>query len=187
MLSRPDLQLELDRRRLIIDPAPSLDSIGQVSIDLRLGRRFTILKSPPSYIGSVNVDSSIWAAKDLWEQVDGDSFVLDPQHFVLAQTLEIVRMPEHLAGFVEGRSSWARLGITIHVTAPKIDPGFSGTITLEMMNFGALPIRLRAGFDRPAQLMLFRISTPLAPDDRYGANPSDIFQNQSSPTPGGDH
>ena len=36
-----------------------------------------------------------------------------------------------MVGLVEGRSSWARVGISIHVTAPKIDPGFDATITLE--------------------------------------------------------
>lgn len=183
MLSKPDLRRELEDGRLVIEPQPSSDAMGPVSIDLRLGRRFTRMKPPPPYIGSVHVDPTIWDAKELWEDVDGESYVLKPGHFVLAQTLETVRMPGHLAGLVEGRSSWARLGITIHVTAPKIDPGFNGTITLEMMNFGSLDVRLRAAIDRPAQLMLFPISTPLGDAERHSSAPNDIFQNQSSPTP----
>lgn len=72
-----------------------------------------------------------------------------PGGFVLAQTLERVYTPPDLVGFVEGRSSWARIGVTIHVTAPKIDPGFDATITLEMGNFGKIPVELRAGVDEP--------------------------------------
>ena len=40
-----------------------------------------------------------------------------------------------LQGF-EGRSSMGRLGITMHVTAGYIDPGFCGKITLEISNIG---------------------------------------------------
>jgi len=58
-----------------------------------------------------------------------------------------------LVGLVEGRSSYARVGVTVHVTAPKIDPGFTAPITLEMANFGKVAVELRAGVDIPAQLI----------------------------------
>jgi dCTP deaminase len=108
---------------------------------------------------------------------------LDPGEFVLAQTLENVLIPNDLVGLVEGRSSWARMGVTIHLTAPKIDPGFHGPITLEMANFTKAPIELRAEFDKPAQLMLIRISTTLADDEVYGCEETDIFQYQVDPIP----
>jgi deoxycytidine triphosphate deaminase len=75
------------------------------------------------------------------------------------------------------------VGVSIHVTAPKIDPGFDATITLEMANFGRVPVDLRAEIDLPAQLMLLQISTPLRDADLYGARPSDVFQGQSGPIP----
>ena len=84
---------------------------------------------------------------------------------------------------VEGRSSWARVGVTIHVTAPKIDPGFDGRITLEMANFGKVAVDLRAEMDEPAQLMLLRISTPLEIADAYGSGPKDTFQYQTETIP----
>lgn len=102
---------------------------------------------------------------------------------MLAHTLERVYIPPDLAGFVEGRSSWARIGVTIHVTAPKIDPGFNATITLEMANFGEIPVELRAGIDEPAQLMLFRLSTPVPESDLYGTSAEDLFQGQTDPIP----
>jgi dCTP deaminase len=88
-----------------------------------------------------------------------------------------------VVGLLEGRSSFARVGVTIHVTAPKIDPGFDATITLEMANFGRVAVDLRAEIDRPAQLMLLQLSTPLAEADLYGASPSDVFQGQMDPIP----
>ena len=101
----------------------------------------------------------------------------------MAQTLECVSIPSDLVGLVEGRSSWARVGITIHVIAPKIDPGFNAPITLEMANFGNLPVNLRAEIDRPAQLMLLKISTPLQDSEVYGTGGQESFQYQTDPIP----
>ena len=98
-------------------------------------------------------------------------------------TLERIRIPDDVVGLVEGRSSWARVGISIHVTAPKIDPGFDATITLEMYNFGKIAVDLRAGIDQPAQLMLVRVTTPLKEQELYGHGDHDRFQHQTSPIP----
>lgn len=74
-----------------------------------------------------------------------DYFLLRPEHFVLASTVEIVRMPDHLAGRIEGKSSLGRLGLMVHSTAGFIDPGFEGQITLELSNMLTVPIRLYPG------------------------------------------
>src|SRR5262249_20106755 len=96
-----------------------------------------------------------------------------------------VTIPNNLVGLIEGRSSYARLGLTTHLTAPKIDPGFSGNITLEIANLGGLPIKLRAGVERISQLMLVRLSKPVPDKDLYGTAASDVFQNQATPIPRG--
>jgi dCTP deaminase len=132
------------------------------------------------------VASTIWNAGDLWDHIEANYYRLEPGGFVLAQTLEKVTIPNDLVGFVEGRSSYARVGVTIHVTAPKIDPGFCGHITLEMANFGQAPVELCAEEARPAQLMLFRISTPLGENHVYGSGPNDGFQHQNRPIPSGE-
>jgi len=167
----------------VIDPAVSPERIKQVSIDLKLGRNFSCFKQPPAYLPAVHVDPSLWMSSDLWEHHETDVYRLKPGEFVLAQTLERVRIPADLVGLVEGRSSWARVGVTIHVTAPKIDPGFEGQITLEMANFGRVAVDLRAGIDEPAQLMLLRISTPLEELELYGTSPQDVFQYQKGTIP----
>lgn len=183
ILSRPDILTYINDRKLRFDPAITEDQVAQVSIDLHLGRKFTVFKQPPAYLTSITVDPSIFKSLDLWEHYEQDTFQLDPGKFVLAQTLEKVHIPADLVGLVEGRSSWARLGVTIHLTAPKIDPGFDAIITLEMTNLGRVPVLLRGGIDKPAQLMLLTVSTPLPESQLYGTGPHDTFQGQTSPIP----
>ena len=158
--------------------------MAQVSIDLLLGRKFTTFKDPPpAYLTAIHVDHSLWNSHDLWDHQEAETFRLQPGEFVLAHTLETICLPDDLVGLVEGRSSWARVGVSIHVTAPKIDPGFDATITLEMFNFGKVPVELRAGIDMPAQLMLLPVSTPLKKPELYGHGEHDKFQHQDSPIP----
>ena len=183
VLSRPDILTYLKDGRIRFEPRVSPDRVKQVSIDLRLGHKFTVFKKCPGYLPAILCDNSLWKSADLWEHYERDSFKLEPGQFVLAHTLESVTIPNDLVGLVEGRSSFARIGVTIHLTAPKIDPGFSGTITLEMANFGRVPVELRAEVDEPAQLILMRLSTPLPAEETYGAGSGDVFQYQSDPIP----
>ena len=182
-LSRPDILAHMESQDLRFEPPVPEERIAQVSIDLFLGRRFTTFKQPPGYITSIHMDRALWDSEDLWEHIEADTFVLEPNQFVLAQTLERVRIPNSLMGLVEGRSSFARLGVTVHATAPKIDPGFDAPITLEMANFGKLAVELRAGIDKPAQLLLVKITTPLEESELYGTGPEDSFQHQTEPIP----
>jgi dCTP deaminase len=182
VLSKPDLLRHLASGRLRSDPEIAPEQIAQVSIDLRLGRKFSSFRER-GYLPAIHVDPSLWDSQDLWRHEECDVFRLEPGQLVLAQTLERVHIPSDVVGLLEGRSSFARVGVTIHVTAPKIDPGFDATITLEMANFGRVAVDLRAGIDRPAQLMLLRLTTPLEDADLYGASPSDVFQGQTEPLP----
>jgi dCTP deaminase len=181
VLSKADILKYLERGTLRIEPFRP-EAVAQVSVDLRLGRKFTIFKKP-DYLPAIHVDHSLWHSADLWEHVDSDTYRLEPGAFVLAQTFERVTIPADLVGLVEGRSSWARVGVSIHVTAPKIDPGFSAQITLEMFNFGRVAVDLRAERDQPAQLILLRVSTPLKEDELYGQAGHDVFQGQTLPVP----
>jgi hypothetical protein len=81
-------------------------------------------------------------AKPLPRETDG-SFKLSPHKFVLGITREYVELPRKskIAARVEGRSTLARLGLVVHLTAPTIHSGFPGRIVLEMYNFGTYPLR----------------------------------------------
>jgi len=180
-LSRPDIIKRINDGSVRLKPMVGADAIKQVSIDLRLGHNFTVFCAP-SHISAIRVAPATLFGADLWRTEHRDSYFLKPGEFVLAQTLEHLTLPHDLAGLVEGRSSWARIGISAHVTAPKLDPGFSGTITLEMTNHLNTTVELVAE-ESPCQLMLVPISTPLDANDVYGASQDDIFQGQTKPLP----
>ncbi len=84
----------------------------------------------------------------------GEDFILHPRSFVLGVTLEWLRIPSNLAGYVTGRSSWGRRGLVI-ATATGVHPGFTGCLTLELSNLGDLPISIRPGMTI-GQLFLHR-------------------------------
>ena len=92
------------------------------------------------------------------EQVTTDRFVLQPHHFVLASTAEILRIPEDMAAYVEGRSSIGRLGLQVQ-NAGFIDAGFHGQITLELANQSPFPIVLQKG-TRNCKVVLVQMSEP---------------------------
>lgn len=98
-----------------------------------------------------------------------------PNAFILAWTAESVSLPRQsrLAARVEGKSSLARLGIAVHVTAPTIHSGFDGQIQLAMCNPGPLRVKLHAGL-RICQLM-FEMSLG-TPEKGY----SGLFAGQSA-------
>ena len=89
-----------------------------------------------------------------------DQYVLSPNRLTLGQTGEIVELPLHLAARIEGKSSLARLGVSIHATAPTVLPGFKGRLTLEMNNIGPYDVVLKRGM-LIAQLIVERVGLPV--------------------------
>jgi dCTP deaminase len=177
VLSRRDIIEAIERGDVTFDPEIEIQtSVEQVPVDLRLGRKFTRFRELAPHVPALYVEASVFEHSELWDVVEGDTCRLEPGELVLAQTLEFITLPNYLMGLVEGRSSWGRMGITTHVTAPKIDPGFEGNIVLEMVNLSKTPYELRAGHDKPAQLMLIPVSTPLESEETYG--PTDRFFGQ---------
>jgi dCTP deaminase len=128
--------------RITIDPWDP-DRVQPASVDLRLGDSFRVfhnhrttaidLREPPS---------------NLTEEVvveDGVPFVIHPGEFALGRTLEWVELPDDIVARIEGKSSLGRLGLIVHATAGFVDPGFSGTLTLEITNLTRVPIVLWPG------------------------------------------
>ncbi len=87
----------------------------------------------------------------------GGSLVLHPGDLILAPTFENMSLPRDLLGMLQGRSSLGRLGLIVHATASFVDPGFKGTITLELSNLGHLPVRLYT-IARVATIAFFKAS-----------------------------
>lgn len=134
-------------RRLIAEGAIKVDPwddgmVQPASVDLRLGHSFRVfhnhrasaidLKDPP---------------RNLTEQVtiaDDEPFLIHPGEFVLGRTLEWVELPDDIVARIEGKSSIGRLGLIVHATAGFVDPGWKGTLTLEITNLTRIPIKLWA-------------------------------------------
>jgi len=87
----------------------------------------------------------------------GYYFLLHPGSLALVPTLEWLKLPMELQGIVTARSSWAREGLNI-ATATIINPDYRGIVTLELANFGEIPIKLFPGL-RLAQLALYRMES----------------------------
>lgn len=104
---------------------------------------------------------------------------LEPGAFLLASTLEVLRIPTDLVARLDGRSSWGRLGLMVHSTAGFIDPGFEGQVTLELFNVGGAPIRITEGC-RIGQVSFHQMTGPASsPYPREGSK----YQGQRGPTP----
>ncbi len=150
-LSDRDIIKQLDAGRICIEPRPDDSRISGVTVDLRLGNSFRVfndhqapyvdLSGPSSSIS--NTLESIMSREICLDE--GDAFFLHPGELALAVTLESVTVPDDVVGWLDGRSSLARLGLMVHVTAHRIDPGWSGQIVLEFFNGGKLPLALRPG------------------------------------------
>lgn len=93
-----------------------------------------------------------WADIDLRARL----FTLVRGDFILARTVEKVKIPPYLAARVEGKSSLGRQGVVCHITAGFIDPGFEGYLTLEMMNVSNRGFQLVDGM-KIAQIGFYRL------------------------------
>ncbi|HYZ80099.1 MAG TPA: dCTP deaminase [Solirubrobacteraceae bacterium] len=146
----------VEEGRIGIDPwDPAL--VQPASVDLRLGDSFRVfhnhlataidLRRPPD---------------NLTEEVvvpEGDSFVIHPGEFCLGRTLEWVELPDDIVARIEGKSSLGRLGLIVHATAGFCDPGWKGTLTLELNNLTRVPIILHPGLEI-AQLSFMMLDRP---------------------------
>lgn len=152
ILTDREIQAAIQNKHIIIDPPPSLEAYSSTSLDLTLSKSLRIWKTDvPERIVSPGTEgyNYIETAKALSEgkEIGAEGFVINPQVFVLGWTMESVELPieARLAARVEGKSSLARLGIGIHVTAPTIHAGFKGSIQLEICNHGPLKVKLSPG------------------------------------------
>lgn len=170
VLGRDDLEQAIDNAdldsRLVITPLLDRRQIGRGAVDLRLGTEFLLLRRTEQ--------AGLHPGEDSQRQVDelqqrvvvpfGDELWLHPRHFVLAATLEYLRLPDDMAAYVVGRSSWGRLGLIV-ATAVFVHPGFRGCLTLELVNEGDSPIALSPGI-RIAQVAIHRLEHPAPPRDQ---------------------
>jgi dCTP deaminase len=158
VLSDATIRELVDSGRIVIEPwDPAM--VQPASVDIHLGSSFRVFHN--HRIQSIDLGNP---PRDLTEHVEvpeAGEFVIHPGEFVLGRTHEWVEIPDDIVCRIEGKSSIGRLGLVVHATAGFVDPGFKGTLTLEIANFNSVPIVLRPGLpicqlsfmalDRPAE------------------------------------
>src|SRR5579875_241720 len=142
ILSDRSIREAIESGRLGVQPYdPSL--IQPASLDVRLDNKFLVFRNTKRPFIDVKEP-----ADDLMEMIEvapNEPMYLHPREFILASTVERVRLPSDLVARLEGRSSLGRLGIVIHSTAGFIDPCFDGNVTLEISNMASMPVTLYPG------------------------------------------
>ena len=167
-----------DPKRLVIEPFRE-SHLQPASYDVSLGGSFILKRKEDEPI-------DIKKSNGGYRKIKGDTFILYPNNFVLATTIEYISLPDNLTAEVQGRSSIGRLGLNVQ-NAGWVDPGFCGEITLELFNSSRNPIKLEKGM-RIAQLIFaecYPVSKPY--NGKYkgqrGATPSFIFKDYDEVKP----
>lgn len=184
LLSDKDLREAIEEDRIKLIPFKK-ELIGPSSIDLRLSEDFRSFK--PSTKTCIDPRKGEDPSKytERTELEDG-FFSLHPNEFVLGATMERVELGSDIAAKIQGRSSLGRLGIVIQ-TAGWVDPGFRGDLTLEIINFGKVPVKLYPRM-RICQLTFFETKSETETPydkrksskyiDQRGASPSLIHRDE---------
>lgn len=194
ILSNVAIYEALDQGRIVLTPEPSprFYAVGEDSpysthsVDVRLGKHISFPKK-----GSYTFDlhqsggdfSRSLADMSRQAEIPECGYILDPNTFLLAQTIERLELPidvpanrtlkRCVAARFEGKSSRARCGLLVHFTAPTIHPGFKGPITLEVINLGPVKFVLREGM-AIGQLIFEEV-------DGLPHHKDSQFQNQNRP------
>ncbi len=178
ILSGKDIEKALEEARVVIEPAPSKDAIDTTSIDLHIGEPMWIWnpdlnskQHDPFRINLEEYNYPQFSEENLIEVPKDNSgrYQIKPQQVYLTSTYEKVQFPagSRLAGRVEGKSSLARLGLVVHMTAPMIHCGTGfGIITLEIFNHGPFILEATPEKTRICQLLFEEVSSE--PEERTG-------------------
>jgi len=184
-LSDRDIIQHLKIGKIGIDPMPEQHKIKGISVDLRLADKFRVFNDHTApFIDLSGPSEQMQKIMDriMGDEVvipEGEAFFLHPGELALASTFDTVSIPDDLVGWLDGRSSLARLGLMVHVTAHRIDPGWEGQIVLEIFNSGKLPLALRPGMDICALNFETLSSAAIKP---YNKRADAKYRNQRGPT-----
>lgn len=177
ILSDKDIKKIIKEGKLSFNPELKPDQIGPASVDLKLSPIFKTFNIKKQSL----LDIKKGLPPDFTETHilnDGECFILHPNNFILASTVEYIKVPDNIVVRVEGKSSLARMGILVH-TAGFIDPGFEGTITLEISNQSNLAIAIYPGM-YICQVAIEYLSSPA--EVPYNKRKKSLYLKQKEPT-----
>jgi len=144
-----DIEEWLKRKELVIKPYPNKKLINGITVDIHLGNKFRFFYEHTKScidLSNLKINTTSTLTEIMSDEIifsEDNPFFLQPGSLALFSTFENITIPNNLVGWLDGRSSLARLGLMIHATAHRIDPGWKGNIVLEMFNAGKLTLVLR--------------------------------------------
>ncbi len=180
ILSDRDIKelLRSGRAKVDTDQTELFRHIHASSMDLRLGNTFKVYEHSKYALLDPKNPETFAKNMRIITVPDDEPFIVQPGEFILGVTQEKVTIPDDIVVRVEGRSSLGRLGIIVHSTAGFVDPGFSGTITLEISNLNRLPVALYPGM-RVCQIAFEKMTSPA--EMPYDKKPFSKYQGQVLP------
>ncbi|MFX0092136.1 MAG: dCTP deaminase [Candidatus Hodarchaeota archaeon] len=145
ILARTELLRLIHKGEIKIQPF-SEDQVGPASIDLTLGDEFRTFKKARSILhAKPNFKVPINDITEKHTISEGEYFLLLPQESVHGITREKITFSDNICGWIQGRSSFARIGLMVHITASFIQPGSNNRQVLEIFNVAPIPIALYPG------------------------------------------
>ncbi len=117
--------------------------LGAASYDLALGTSLRVFHGrPESY--DVRDDADFAHLTDLIEMTE-KGYTMKPGEAVLGVTAEKITLAPHIAGWLEGRSRFARIGLMVHISSPFMQPGIDSHQVLEIANLSPTPLTIFPG------------------------------------------
>lgn len=161
ILSDRDIKKYLREGNLKVIPKPNFkEQLGPCSLDLHLGNTFKVFKHTECpFIDLKNHKMTLEKIMTQIKISGKKPLILRPGDFVLAITQENFELPPDIMARLDGRSSLGRLGLVVHSTAARFDPGWRGRALMEIGNLGVIPIALYPGI-RICSLTFETLSSP---------------------------
>lgn len=141
ILTRDEILKAIAAKEIRIDPYEP-GNVGPGSVDLRLSPHFKVFKTPREVV----VINDAVDYQEFTETITAEGgILLMPGETVLGWTLERITLADHICGWLEGRSTFARLGLMVHISAGFMQPGLDNHQCLEMTNFSPNPMSIMPG------------------------------------------
>jgi len=164
ILSDQDIVREVINGNILFEPELNKEDVSPSSVDVHLGSEISVFQVLPEAL-THSIDLNHPGVADALssllhtQTISDGGYDLMPSEFVLSRIRERLTLGPTIAARLEGRSTNARFGLTIHSTAPTVHATYSGYLTLEICNLGSMPIKLRPGL-RIGQLIFERLESP---------------------------
>ena len=175
LLSDKDIKKYIEQGKIKITPNDLDNYIQPASVDLRLGKHFLVFDKTKNYV--IDPKRPIDEMMRKVEINNDGYFILHPGEFALGITYENITLSGDILGRLDGKSSVARMGIFVHVTAASHFPGASSNMTLELYNASTIPVKLY--YKMPIAQMLFeKLSSEVETDYNHKVSK---YSNDSKP------